>query len=67
MEKEELFGLLNTDFVEELILLYEEGEFQDWSEVEELLGEYSDENDVEKEHLDFLLTQQLVKHHIFER
>ena len=67
MEKEELFVLLNTDFVEELILLYEEGKFQDWSEVEELLGEYSVENDVEKEHLDFLLTQQLVKHHIFER
>ena len=67
MEKEELFGLLNTDFVEELVLLYEEGEFNDWSEVEELLGGYSVENDVEKEHLDFLLTQQLIKHHIFER
>ncbi len=67
MDKEQLFELLKTDFVEELISLYLEGEFKDWTEVEEVFEEYIVRNGEEKEQLNFLLTQQLVKQHIFER
>ena len=62
MSKEELFEMISTDFVDELVNMYKEGDIKEWSEMKNLALEYAAQNAEDVEFLLELLNQKMDEH-----